>query len=322
MHKTIQYYSFNSDFLPTDPAVICLGNFDGIHIAHRALVNEALEIKREMYRLGQKARVGALCFDSLPADYFGGNVPHLMSLEQKLNTFKDMGLDCVFVCSFADVKDMSPDEFIESILWDKCFCVSAVCGFNFRFGKGAIGDGEHLKKRFSERYGGDLCFKMVDRILYEGRAVSSSLIRDHLKNGNISAANAMLGRPFSIHHTVVSGKHLGTALGFPTLNHVFGEKEIIPAYGIYATKTKVNGKIYLSATNIGVRPTVSESNSVTCETFIIDIDARDRDLYGNDVEISFYSRLRSETRFDSFDQLSNAISNDVKNVRLYFASNE
>lgn len=322
MSKIIQYFPFNSEFIPSDPSVICLGNFDGVHIAHKALVDEAINIKEEMYRSGQKVRVGALCFDSLTADHFGGKVPHLMSLTQKLNAFRDMGLDFVYVCSFAEVKNMSPDDFIEKVLWAECFCVSAVCGYNFKFGKGAIGNGAHLKKRFYERYRDKHCFRMVDNIMYEGRPVSSSAIRECLKDGDLTTANAMLGRPFSICHTVVRGKHLGTSLGFPTLNHVFREKEIVPAYGIYATKTKVNGKVYLSATNIGVRPTVSVSDTVTCETYIIDIDIRDSDLYGNDVEILFYSKLRGEMRFESFDQLSVAISNDVKNVKAYFAVNE
>jgi riboflavin kinase/FMN adenylyltransferase len=193
-----------------------------------------------------------------------------------------------------------------------------VCGFNFRFGKKAAGNAELLVDYFNGRSTIGEASHVVPPVMLGDRVISSSCIRELISGGDLYTANKMLGRPFSITHTVVHGKHLGTELGFPTINHVFAEDEVVPAFGIYATKTAVNGESFISVTNVGIRPTVSDSDTVTCETHIIGLEDKNKDFYGKEAEISFYSRLRDEKRFDSPAMLSEAIAADVEAVKDYF----
>ena len=147
------------------------------------------------------------------------------------------------------------------------------------------------------------------------QTVSTSLIKEKIEIGAIEEANEILGRPFSIAHTVVHGKSLGKKLGFPTLNHIFEDNRIIPSFGVYATITEIDGKEYVSVTNVGLRPTVSSSETVTCETHIIDCN---EDLYGKNVKVSFMKKLRDEKQFPSMDELSKAIASDVENTKMFF----
>lgn len=318
MSEFIKYVPLNPSVIPSLPSIICLGNFDGVHLGHKALIDKAIEIKSKLFQNNINIRIGALCFNALPSDVLGGDVEHLMTLEQKLNAFSEYGLDFAYVCDFLKIKDLSPNEFIEKILWEACGSIGVICGFNFKFGKNAAGSPALLKSRFVERFGNSTCFTEIPPIEYKSVVISSSYIRNLVKSGQIDCANAMLGRPFSISHNVVHGKHLGTSLGFPTVNHRFGHREIIPDLGVYATKTKVDGRLYYSVTNIGKRPTVSKSEAITCETYIININEDQKDLYERNVNILFYKKLREEKRFDSFESLSYAIQTDVSNTINYF----
>ena len=235
-----------------------------------------------------------------------------MTLDEKLDTFNKMGLDGAYVCDFGKVFDLSPESFINNVLVGECNCVGAVCGFNYRFGKGASGTPEMLKSHFDN-------FKMVEPVMLNWQTVSSSLIKENVEKGRVEDAGTMLGRPFSISHTVVHGKNLGTKLGFPTLNHIFEKSELVPAFGIYATLTEICGDEYISVTNIGTRPTVSDSDTVTCETYIINYP-EGADLYGKKVKISFFQKIRDEKRFSSLEELSSAIAADVENTKMFFFS--
>lgn len=314
----IKYIPFKADVSESAPAILCLGNFDGVHIGHTALIAEALSMKFQMRQKGFITKVGAMCFDSLSSNCLKkGSTPQIMSLEEKLKKFASLGLDFAYVCNFNEIRNYSPEEFIENILRKECGCAGVVCGFNYRFGKNAAGSSEELANVFNVWHG-IRSFVSVPPVIVENSVVSSSLIRKNIVDGNIESANAMLGRCFSIYHEVVHGKNIGKQLGFPTLNHIFSEGELVPAFGIYATKTRINDTIYTSVTNIGVRPTVSVSDTITCETHLIDFDSAHSSLYGQNAEIMFYSKIREETKFNSFSALSEAIANDIKNTKKYF----
>lgn len=314
MSDLIKLFPLDPDADSSLPSIICLGNFDGVHVGHSALIKKAIEIKAELTHWGQKMRVGALCFDSLPSEHLGGApTPCLMSLDQKLEAFRQMGLECAYVCKFSSIKSLSPEDFIKNVLRKECLCVGAVCGFNFRFGKGASGDAELLVSHFES----ENC-AIVPPVTLHNTVVSSSHIRGLIRLGQMEKANEMLGHRFTISHPVVHGKHLGTSLGFPTLNHIFSDRELIPHHGIYATETLINGVCYKSVTNIGVRPTVSTSSTVTCETHIIGIDNEDHDFYGEKADVIFHSKLRDEIKFESHEQLSKAIAADVEATKKYF----
>ena len=150
----IQYIPFSDRMSGETPSILCLGNFDGVHSGHSALIERAKKIRADLFRLGQKVRIGVLCFNTLSSDHFCPNgVSHLMTLDKKLNFLGSMGVDCAYVCDFSKIKELSPDEFIEDILIKKCSCIGAVCGFNFRFGKNAVGTAELLCECFYKKLG-------------------------------------------------------------------------------------------------------------------------------------------------------------------------
>ena len=285
----LTYIPFNN-FLTNENShsVICLGNFDGVHIGHARLVSETIFMKQQ-YR-NKKVRACAMCFSPFPVDYFSKSpVKHLMSIDEKLDVFRSMGLDGVYICDFSKIYMLSPDAFISNVLLDACNCIGVICGFNYRFGCKASGTPEDLKSRFLNLNDGD--FKMVDPVKLDEMTVSSSLIKSNLENGNIDLVNKMLGRPFSLSHDVVHGKSLGTKLGFPTINYVFSESDAIPSFGIYVTITNIDGKCYKSVTNVGVRPTVADGESITCETHILDCDTGSN-FYDLRAKVHFLSKIQ------------------------------
>ena len=267
------------------PSVVCLGKFDGVHIGHAKLLEETKKMSNDI-----GARACALCFFPSPADYFSPvPISRILTLDGKLEVFKRFGLDGVYICDFEKIHDYSPTRFIDEVLVSICNCKGAVCGFNYRFGSKASGRPDDLKARFDN-------FKMVPAVTLNGQTVSASLIKEKIEHGELEEANEMLGRAYSISHTIVHGKSLGKKLGFPTVNHIFRDRELIPSFGVYATLTELDDDEYISVTNVGVRPTVSSSETVTCETYIIGCNG---DLYGKDVKIKFMAKLRDEKRFDS-----------------------
>ncbi len=308
----IEYFHFSNVSKDTD-SVACLGAFDGVHLGHTSLVKKAISLKNDAVSNGKKIRAVALCFSSLPANHFSSNkIKCIMTLSQKLDTFRSLGLDGAYVCDFESICNHSPERFINEILKNECHCVAVVCGFNYRFGAKASGDHETLSAHFDE------CIK-VEPVMLDGVVISSSIIRGLISSGEMTSAAKLLGKPFSIEHEIVHGKNIGIKLGFPTINHIMDQNDemIVPAFGIYATKVSINDRDYISVTNIGVRPTVSRSGVVTCETHLIDMP-KNIDLYGEHAKVSFYKKLRDEKKFESMDALSAAISADVSNTKEYF----
>ena len=310
--SVVRYIHFEKSTSSAEfPSVICLGNFDGVHIGHAKLIEETLKMRKT---LSEPVKACALCFDPFPADYFSKSpVHHIMSLEEKLKTFMDMGLDGAYICAFDKIHSYSPEKFISEILLDKCNCKGVICGFNYRFGHRAMGTPDDLRAAFSN-------FKKVEPVMIKWQTVSSTAIKEKIENGDIEGANEMLGRPHYIIHSVTHGKKLGTKLGFPTVNYVFDKADLIPSFGIYVTATEIEGRQYMSVTNVGTRPTIeNDGDFVTCETHIIDPDDS-FDIYGQKVKVSFFKKTRNEQKFSSLEELSKAIANDVETAKKYFVS--
>ncbi len=317
----IKYISFNGVSNDTQsPCALCLGSFDGVHIGHRALISEALKMKYKFEQSGISTRAAALCFSTIPANFFAkGKVKVLMTLEEKLDTFRRLGLDGAYVCDFSLLSSYSPESFINEILISFCNAVGVVCGFNYSFGAKAKGDRNTLREYFTKD---GYAFCAVEPVIFDGKIVSSSLIRSYATSGNMERAASMLGEPFYVAHKIVHGKNLGTKLGFPTINHIYDKDSemIVPALGIYATKTEIDGTDYIGVTNVGTRPTVSSSGVVTCETHLIEMP-KDTDLYGKTARVKFFKKLRDEKKFASREELSAAIASDVENTINYFGNN-
>lgn len=290
-------------------SVLCLGNFDGVHKGHSALISKTLGLKAELSRNLPGILGGAWCFRQPPADFLSPQLQmHITSVDEKLELFASAGLDIAILGEFLAFKDMSPYDFSRNILKDACGCVSTVCGFNFRFGAGGSGTPEDLRGFF-----GDKC-AVIDPVTVDGMTVSSTAIRELIGKGDVENAEIMLGRPYAVKLTVEHGKKLGRTLGIPTVNQFFPNDRLRPLDGVYASFTELDGKIYPSVSNVGLNPTVYDGGKVRCETHIVGYSG---DLYGQKVKVSFCKYLRGEKKFASIDELSAAMKRDMRIAEEY-----
>lgn len=299
---------------PPSSTVLCLGNFDGVHKGHRALIRETVRKKEELSNHHPKIKSGAWFFRLAPIEIISGStVPMLSDLEQKLRIFAELGLDVAFIYDFEDVGGLSPEDFVSDVLKKECGCIFSVCGYNFRFGKNAKGDSSLLYTLMS---GNSM---VVDKVTFHNKGVSSSLIRNYISEGNIEEANELLGRRFSFTARVIQGKQLGRTIGIPTVNQLIPEGFAVPKNGIYISNAIINKKQYKAVSNFGIRPSVSDGNFVNCETHIIDFDG---DVYGQEVCIEFIKMIREEKKFGSIKELKKQILNDILEAKEYFKNEE
>lgn len=281
---------------------LALGNFDGLHLAHMAVLCKTLETAKE------KGLVPAvLLFDEHPKQVLEGKrPPRIMTDEARDELLSDMGFKIIKV-SFDDLRNTSPEDFLLNV---HCrFNVRAICcGFNYHYGKNASGTVQTLKKS-CEKLGITLC--AVDEVSFEKEPISSTRIRHEIENGNIEKANQMLGREFSYKIEVVSGDRRGRLLGFPTINQFFPENFVTARFGVYASKVKLSDKWYPAVTNIGVRPTIN-TKSLRSETCILGFKG---DLYGMKIEVFLLSFIREEKKFSSLEELRQAMENDAEKAK-------
>lgn len=282
---------------------LALGNFDGVHRGHQRLFELA----------GEKGHTKvAWTFTTLAKP--GLVVPYLTDMKAKLELFCAYKLDYAVFEDFESIRSTPYDEFATKYLVEAFAPARVVCGFNFRFGRGGIGDAETLRSLLTD-VGIDV--DVLQPVFRHSKTVSSSAIRVAVMLGDMDGAFDLLGHPFSIKFPVVEGKHLGRTLGIPTINQEFPEGHIIPRRGIYAATATVEGRTYICVSNIGIRPTVSVGDShVNCETHIVNFEG---DLYGKEVKVDFYSFLRDEMRFSSVEELAAQIREDVENSKAFFA---
>lgn len=283
--------------------ILGLGNFDGVHLGHRRLIDAAVKKKKELSATFADLFCGVFFFRDPPSEILGGvATPQITTLEEKLTLFADAGLDYAFVADFPALMNLDPKVFVRDVLKARCHCLYAVCGYNFSFGKQAAGHSDTL---CSLMEGNAL---VVDCVQKDGLPVSSSRIRALLCEGDVAAAKRLLGHPYAFESLVVHGKHLGNRLGFPTVNQNFPEKLLIPKRGIYATAVCIDGLFYPAVTNIGLRPTVEPCGKINCETHIIGYDG---DLYGRSLAVEFIDFIREEKKFDNVDALIGQIRKDA-----------
>lgn len=292
-----------------EATIVCLGNFDGVHIGHRALLQRANKMRSSDPMLSH-ASIAVFCFREHPAEFLGNPRTRLGSAEQKKHAFAEEGMDCLILAEFSDLKDLSPKDFVKDILCARCNCVAAVCGFNYRFGHLGSGTAAELKHLLPAPVA------IVEEITENGKTVSSSLIRSLLAQGDVQTAARLLRHPYSFVSRVLHGKQLGRTLGFPTINQSFPHGLQVPLYGVYVTECTTDGACYRGVSNVGVRPTVDQNDTVNCETYLLDFSG---DLYGKEVTVAFLEFLRPEQKFASVDALREQIEKDIIRARKYQA---
>lgn len=284
-------------------SVAVFGTFDGLHKGHRAVLNAALAFS--------ELNPVAITFREPPKRYTSDNcTPMLMTFERKRQTLFELGFKTIEVLDFEAIKDMAAEEFLDE-MFQKFNIKVAVCGFNYRFGKGAEGNAEFLSS-YCHSHNAEAV--ICPGTLFSGQIISSTLIRSLITDGNIAFANTLLGSEFSFKTEVIHGDHRGRTLGFPTVNQQLDPDLAVPKFGVYATAVDVDGKYYPAVTNIGLRPTFKLKNPLS-ETYIIGFDG---DLYGKSIEIRLLDYLREEMRFTSAEALTSAILSDSKAAEKCF----
>lgn len=290
-----------------DRTLLALGNFDGVHLAHRALLREAKSWRDRDFA---DAAVGVFCFRTLPADHLLADpVGHLCTYEERLSRFASCGMELAIVAEFEELRDLSPTDYVEQILQAECHCIAAACGFNHRFGKGGEGT-PALLERLLEGH-----VLIQPSVTDGGLPISSTRIRALLAEGEPEEAARLLGAPYSFKAHVLHGKALGRRLGAPTVNQNFPIGAALPRLGVYAVSCEIDGRRFFGISNVGVHPTVDHAAPVNCETHLFDLN---EDLYGKEIEISFLHFIRPERRFETAEALAEQIKADLLEARRLF----
>lgn len=287
-----------TEYLPVQTAVT-VGKFDGFHLGHQSLISAVLREKEKGY---------SSCVVTFSTDVDAERSMIYTKKEQQL--LCDMlGIDVMAEYLFEDIKEMSAEQFITEILLKRLQARVVVVGEDFRFGKNRTGD-VSLLKNLEETYGyRTVCIPKVEEAK---QRISSTGIRDLLAKGAVEEANQLLGRPYAVFGEVLHGKKLGRTLGFPTMNLIPTMEKLLPAYGVYVTRTMVGGRLFDGITNIGRRPTVDSDERVSVETHLFDYEG---DLYGKQVEVRFLHFLRPEKKFSDVEQLKAAMHEDFANAK-------
>jgi riboflavin kinase/FMN adenylyltransferase len=275
-------------------SIVALGNFDGFHLGHQAVVGRA--VARGFH---ERRPVIVATFDPHPVRLFKPDVPpfRLSTLDQRQELFAHAGADAMLVFEFdAALAAMDADSFVAEILAERLGAAGVVTGDDFSFGKGRTGD-VALLKRVGETHG--VAAEAVSQILVDGVRVSSGRVRDALIAGDTATATHMLSRPYAIEGVVQPGDKRGRELGYPTANVVLGDYQR-PRYGIYAVRVMLDdGSEHPGVASLGVRPTF-EPPTELLEAHLFDLD---RDLYGRTIEVALHAFIRDERKFDSVDAL-------------------
>jgi len=293
---------------PLQSPAVTIGNFDGVHLGHRALIRRAVEAAEK--RSGDSC---VLTFEPHPTAFFRPDKapPRLSPLQRKLELLSETGVGVAVIESFdAELSKRSAEQFIDEILVATLGVSHVVIGHDFRFGKGRSGDADTLRAA-GERHG--FTVDVVAAVEVGGEVASSSAIRTALSEGRLGDANRLLGRPYDVDGTVQPGASRGRELGFPTAN-LMTEGQLIPAPGIYATWVELpeESRRYMGATSLGSNPTFVSEGVITLETFLLDYSG---DLYGKTMRVSFIERIRDHEKFDSTESLVAQIRSDVEQCR-------
>ena len=290
------YYK-NIEEIKHNKNVVILGNFDGVHKGHQVILQKAVERAKNK---GLKTIVYTF------SEYPKNQQTKITTCSEKAYFLDKNKIDYLCLEQFEKVRNYSPEEFVEKVIVNDLNAAEVYCGFNFTFGKGKSGNIETLKKLLEER---NLKLNVQKAVLDDdGKIISSTRIRNYIKEGNFEKVRELLGHNFIILGEVIYGKQLGRVIGFPTANLKF-ENKIYPEFGVYGVKIHIQGdeKIYNGVMNIGRNPTVNVG-ILSVETNIFDFN---EDIYGKIILIEVLENIRYEKKFSSVEKLKEQIGKDA-----------
>ncbi len=288
--------------------IYALGFFDGIHLGHKALLEETRRLASD-----RGFHTGVVTFANHPDALVLGAAPGLICTPKDRETMlrEDFSMETVVSLPFDREMQTTPWQDFLDMLVGKLAAAGFVCGADFRFGARGQGTAALLESYCRER---GLCSRVVPEQTMDGIRVSSTYIRTLVEAGDLERAARFLGHPYRLSGTVTHGKHLGSRLGFPTANLEFPDVLAVPRYGVYACKAKAESAWYTAVTNLGTRPTVS-GEGITVESWLLSYEG---DLYGKTLILDFYAFLRPEKAFPDLDALRREIQNNADQARDLF----
>lgn len=299
------------------PIVMALGFFDGIHLGHQKVIKAA---KKEAEAKGLKSAV--MSFDPHPSVVLGRSVKHvkyITPLEEKITLLRNLEIDYFFVVRFTEkFANLLPQEFVDYYLID-LNVKHVVAGFDYTYGRLGKGTMETLPFHSRQQF----TFSVIDKLQLGEEKISSTLIRSHIYKGEMEKLFPLLGRFYRTNGTVIHGEKRGRTIGFPTANVEVDEEYLLPPTGVYAVKFKIasTGIIYKGVCNVGYKPTFhkEKADKPSVEVYIFDFNG---EIYGEEVSVIWYQRLRSEMKFSGVKELTEQIEKDKQNTKEYFEKND
>jgi phosphoribosyl 1,2-cyclic phosphate phosphodiesterase len=296
---------------PKRSSVLAVGNFDGLHLGHQAILRATVERALETNAVST-----ALTFDPAPLKVLRPESapPRISTNTQRIEWCSILGLEAAVVMPFTiELSRLAAEDFVEQILVDELRVATILVGENFRFGHRQAGNVKLLRE-LGERLGFEVV--IVPPVVFRGEIVSSTIIRREIAEGDVSHAGRLLGRPFVLTGEVVSGTGTGSKFTFPTLN-LAPEQELLPARGVYITRTcfPSDSRSHRSVTNIGMRPTFN-GDALTVETHLLDFRG---EIPAKRIEVRFWKRLRAEKKFSGPQELREQIARDIDSANLFFS---
>lgn len=291
------------------PVALTIGNFDGIHRGHQAMLTRLIEAADDL-----RLPPAVMTFEPHPREFFAPESapPRLTSLRAKLEFFRAFGIASVFIARFdRRLASLPPPTFIAEVLVGRLDVRWVLVGDDFRFGKGRAGDVSALRA-----HARTFSVEAMNTVEADGQRISSTAVRDALTAGDMARVTALLGRPYAISGRVGHGEKIGRRLGFPTANIALKHRAALS--GIFAVRIHgLPGGTHAGVASLGVRPTVTSSGKPQLEVFVFDFD---QPIYGHRVTVEFLHKLRDEVRYPDLEALAIQIRNDVAQARDYFAS--
>lgn len=293
-------------------SAVVIGKFDGMHRGHQYLI---LELLRCAAAPPHTLNTVVFTFDPSPAVFFSGQVqPELFTKEEKRRVFARLGIDLLIEYPMnADTAKMPAETFVSEVLCEALCARLIVAGSDLTFGHKGQGN-VALLESMKHSLGYETC--IVDKLIHEGREISSTYVREMVSEGRMEDAAHLLGAPYTVSGPVQHGKRLGHTIGFPTVNLLPPAEKLLPPDGVYFTRTRIGDTLYDGMTNIGVRPTVSSDGTRSVETHLFDCD---EDLYGREIEVDMLHFHRKECAFADVNALKEQIGTDRGEAEAFFA---
>jgi riboflavin kinase/FMN adenylyltransferase len=294
---------------PLPPSAVTIGNFDGIHLGHQ-------QVLMQLKNIADKSTLCStvIIFEPQPIEFFAPDKApkRLARFREKIAYLKSQKIDYLLCLKFDhQFSELSAEQFVQDLLVKRLSTRHLVIGDDFRFGKKRSGDFESLQG-YGKQYGFDV--DNTETLLFDGIRVSSTRIRESIQNDDFTLATTLLGRPYALSGKVTHGQKLGRQLGFPTINIKMGSKTLI-VKGIFAVMVKgIDNRVLRGVASLGTRPTVNGVDSIL-EVYILDFD---QDVYGYSVEVDFLHKIRDEKKFDSLEELTVNIEQDIVLAKQYF----